>query len=64
MITTHLHKKNHLDVPKDVVESLFDLKFLEYRSFPAEQKSSFLPIKKEKDCELSSQQKKDYNRTF
>jgi hypothetical protein len=42
---------------------LFDLGFLVVeKDFPAEQKSFFLPIKKEKDCcELSSQEK-NYNR--
>jgi DDE superfamily endonuclease len=41
---------------------LFDLGFLGVeKDFSAEQKSSFLPIKKEKDCcELSSQEK-EYN---
>jgi len=41
---------------------LFDLGFQGVeKDFPAEQKSSFLPIKKEKDCcELSSQEK-EYN---
>jgi hypothetical protein len=57
----NIYKKNHLDVPEDV-ESLFDLGFLGVKKdFPAEQKSSSLPIKKEKGCELSSQEK-DYNR--
>ena len=55
----NIYKKNHLDVPEDV-ESLFDLGFLGVQKDFPEQKSS-LPIKKEKDCELSSQEK-DYNR--
>jgi DDE superfamily endonuclease len=55
----NIYKKNHIDVPEDV-ESLFDLGFLgAQKDFP-KQKSS-LPIKKEKDCELSPQEK-DYNR--
>ncbi|HVI21323.1 MAG TPA: transposase family protein [Bacillus sp. (in: firmicutes)] len=55
----NIYKKNHLDVPEDV-ESLFDLGFLGVQKDFPEQKSS-LPIKKEKDCNLSSQEK-DYNR--
>jgi hypothetical protein len=54
-----IYKKNHLDVPEDV-EILFDLGFLGVEKDFPEQKSS-LPIKKEKDCKLSSQEK-DYNR--
>ncbi len=55
----NIYKKNHPDVPKDV-ECLFDLGFLGVENDFPEQKSS-LPIKKEKGCELSSQEK-DYNR--
>jgi hypothetical protein len=43
---------------------LFDLGFLGVEKDFPKQKSSFLPIKKEKDCcELSSQEK-EYNRTL
>jgi DDE superfamily endonuclease/Helix-turn-helix of DDE superfamily endonuclease len=55
----NIYKKNHLDIPEDV-ESLFDLGFLGVEKDFPEQKSS-LPIKKEKHCKLSSQEK-DYNR--
>lgn len=54
----NIYKKGHLKLPKEVV-SLFDLGFLGVQKDFVEQKSS-LPIKKEKDCELSSQEK-DYN---
>ena len=51
-----IYKKNHYDLPKDVT-SMFDLGFLGIeKEFPTEQ-PSFLPIKKEKDHELTEVQK-------
>ncbi len=56
----NIYKKNHPDVPKDVM-SMFDLGFLGVeKDYPAEQKSS-LPIKKEKDHELTADEK-EYNK--
>jgi hypothetical protein len=55
----NIYKKNHPKLPKEVV-SMFDLGFLGIQKDFTEQKSS-LPIKKEKDCELSLQEK-DYNK--
>lgn len=55
----NIYKKDHPKLPKEVV-SLFDLGFLGVQKDFVEQKSS-LPIKKEKDCKLSSQEK-EYNR--
>jgi hypothetical protein len=55
----NIYKKNHPKLPKEVV-SMFDLGFLGIQKDFPEQKSS-LPIKKEKDCELSLQEK-DYNK--
>ena len=55
----NVYKKNHPELPKDVV-NMFDLGFLGVEEdFP--QQLSSLPFKKEKDCELSVQQK-EYNR--
>ena len=54
-----IYKKNHPKLPKDVT-SMFDLGFLGVEKDYPEQKSS-LPIKKDKDCELTVQQK-EYNR--
>jgi hypothetical protein len=54
-----VYKKNHPKLPKEVV-SMFDLGFLGAENDFPEQRSS-LPIKKEKDCELTVQQK-EYNR--
>jgi hypothetical protein len=54
-----VYKKNHPKLPKDVM-SMFDLGFLGVEKDYPEQKSS-LPIKKDKDCELTVQQK-EYNR--
>ena len=51
----NIYKKNHPDVPKDVM-SMFDLGFLGVEDKYPEQKSS-LPFKKEKDCELTLQEK-------
>jgi len=55
----NIYKKNYPKLPKDVM-SMFDLGFLGVEKDFPEQKSS-MPIKKEKNCELSSQQK-EYNR--
>jgi hypothetical protein len=54
-----VYKKNHPDVPKDVL-SLYDLGFLGVEKDFPEQRSS-LPIKKERDHELTEVQK-EYNR--
>ena len=56
-----IYKKNHINVPKEVL-SMFDLGFLGVEDHFPQQMSS-LPFKKEKDCELSVQQKV-YNRSF
>jgi len=50
-----IYKKNHAGIPKEVV-SMFDLGFLGVEKDYPEQKSS-LPVKKEKDCELTLQEK-------
>ena len=55
----NIYKKNHPKLPKDVM-SMFDLGFLGVEKDFPKQKAS-MPIKKEKNCELSSQQK-EYNR--
>ena len=54
-----IYKKNHPDLPKDVM-SMYDLGFLGLEKDFPEQKSS-LPIKKEKGCELTAEDK-EYNR--
>jgi len=54
-----IYKKNHPDLPKDVM-SMYDLGFLGVKKDFSEQKS-LLPIKKEKDHELTEVQK-EYNR--
>lgn len=54
-----VYKKNHPVIPKDVT-SMFDLGFLGVEKDYPEQKSS-LPIKKDKDYELTVRQK-EYNR--
>jgi hypothetical protein len=54
-----IYKKNNPDLPKEVM-SMFDLGFLGIEKDFPEQKSS-LPIKKEKDHELTEVQK-EYNR--
>jgi hypothetical protein len=55
-----VYKKNHPCIPKDVM-SMYDLGFLGVeKDYPTEQKS-LLPIKKEKDHELTKVQK-EYNR--
>jgi len=54
-----IYKKNHPDIPKDVI-NIFDLGFLGVEKDYPKQRSS-LPIKKEKVCELSTD-KKDYNK--
>ena len=54
----NVYKKNHPELPKDVV-NMFDLGFLGVEDFP--QQLSSLPFKKEKDCELTAQQK-EYNK--
>ncbi len=51
-----IYKKNHLNVPKEVL-SMFDLGFLGVEEDSPQQLSS-LPFKKEKDCELCVSQKK------
>ncbi|MDN5868800.1 MAG: transposase [Candidatus Nitrosocosmicus sp.] len=55
----NVYKTNHPNIPKDVL-SLFDLGFLGVEKDFQEQTSS-LPIKKEKGCELTAEQK-DYNK--
>ena len=57
----HICKKNHPDLPEDVM-SMYDLGFLGVEKDYQKQKSS-LPIKKEKGCELTVQQK-EYNRIY
>jgi hypothetical protein len=54
-----VYKDNHPDIPKDVM-SIFDLGLLGVEKDYPQQKSS-LSFKKEKDCELTVQQK-EYNR--
>ncbi len=54
-----VYKKNHPDLPKDVL-SMYDLGFLGVEKDFTEQLSS-LPIKKEKGCELTAEEK-EYNR--
>jgi hypothetical protein len=54
-----VYKKNHPDLPEDVM-SMYDLGFLGVEKDYQKQKSS-LPIKKEKDHELTVQQK-EYNK--
>ena len=54
-----IYKKNHPDIPMDV-EMMFDLGFLGVKKDYPEQWSS-LPVKKEKDCELTLLEK-EYNR--
>ncbi len=54
-----VYKKNHPDLPKDVT-SMFDLGFLGVEKDYPQQRSS-LPIKKEKGCELTAEEK-EYNR--
>jgi hypothetical protein len=56
-----IYKENHPDLPKNVT-SMFDLGFLGVEKDFAEQLSS-LPIKKEKDHELTELQK-EYNRYY
>src|SRR4029077_7081104 len=53
------YKDNHPKLPNEVT-SIYDLGFLGVEDDYPEQKSS-LPFKKEKDCELTVQQK-EYNR--
>jgi hypothetical protein len=54
-----VYKKNHPDIPKDVL-SMLDLGFLRVEHDFSEQKSS-LSFKKEKGCELTVEEK-EYNR--
>jgi hypothetical protein len=54
-----IYKTNHPDLPKDVL-SMYDLGFLGVEKDFPEQKSS-LPIKKEKDHELTADEK-EYNK--
>ena len=54
-----IYKKNHPDLPKDVM-SMYDLGFLGVeKDFP--EQLSFLPIKKEKGCELTTEVR-EYNK--
>lgn len=55
----NIYKDNHPELPKDV-ERMYDLGFFGVEKDYPEQKSS-LPFKKEKDCELTVQQK-EYNK--
>lgn len=54
-----IYKKNHPDIPKDVM-GMYDLGFLGVENDYPEQRSS-LPIKKEKGCELTAEEK-EYNK--
>jgi hypothetical protein len=54
-----IYKKNHPDLPKEVM-SMFDLGFLGVEKDFPEQLSS-LPIKKEKGCELTTEER-EYNK--
>jgi hypothetical protein len=54
-----VYKKNHPDIPKDVM-GMYDLGFLGVEHDFSEKKSS-LSFKKEKGCELTVKQK-EYNR--
>jgi hypothetical protein len=54
-----IYKKNHPDLPEDIM-SMYDLGFLGVKKDYQKQKSS-LPIKREKGCELTVQEK-EYNR--
>ncbi|CAN5890247.1 hypothetical protein BH23THE1_BH23THE1_32880 [soil metagenome] len=54
-----IYKKNHPDLPKDVT-SMYDLGFLGVEKDYPLQKSS-LPIKKEKGCDLTAEEK-EYNK--
>jgi hypothetical protein len=54
-----IYKKNHPDLPEDVM-SMYDLGFLGVEKDYQKQKSS-LPIKEEKGCELTAEEK-EYNR--
>jgi hypothetical protein len=55
-----VYKDNHPKLPEDLV-SLFDLGFPGVeREYPEQR--SLLPVKKEKDCELTVQQKMDYHK--
>jgi hypothetical protein len=54
-----IYKKNHPDLPEDVM-SMYDLGFLGVEKDFSDQKSS-LPIKKEKGCDLTAEEK-EYNR--
>jgi hypothetical protein len=50
------YKKNYPDIPKDAM-GMYDLGFMGVENdHPTEQKSS-LPIKKEKGCELTAEDK-------
>jgi hypothetical protein len=54
-----IYKKNHPKLPKDIL-SMYDLGFLGVeKDFPKQK--SLLPVKREKDCNLTVEQK-DYNR--
>jgi hypothetical protein len=56
-----IYKKNHPDIPKDVM-GMYDLGFLGVENdFSAAEQKSSLPIKKEKGCELTAWEK-EYNR--
>ncbi|CAN5744840.1 hypothetical protein BH23THE1_BH23THE1_02600 [soil metagenome] len=54
-----VYKKNHPDIPKNVM-GMYDLGFLWVEKDYPQQRSS-LPIKKEKGCELTAEEKK-YNK--
>lgn len=54
-----IYKKNHPDLPKDVMR-MYDLGFLGIEKDFPEQKT-LLPIKKEKGCDLTAEEK-EYNR--
>jgi hypothetical protein len=57
-----IYKKNHPDIPKDVMD-MYDLGFLGVENdFSAAEQKSSLPIKKEKGCELTTGEK-EFNRS-
>ena len=56
-----VYNNNHPDIPNEVL-NMFDLRFFGIETDYTEQRSS-LPIKKEKDCELSAEEK-DIQKSF
>jgi hypothetical protein len=62
MTTYNVYKTKHPKLLHDGL-SMFDLGFLEVEKYFPQQKSS-LPIKKEKGCEITAEQKKITTRTI